>query len=85
MTDRVVLEIPSEIPHATRMTPEELRLELAVHLFQKGRLSFGKAREMSTLSIWEFLQLLGSRGIPLHYDLEDYDADLKTLRDLGRI
>lgn len=84
MQRTVPLEIPAEIPHAARMTREELRLELAVHLFQTGRLSFGKAREMAGLAVWEFLQLLGSRGIPLHYGPDDYEADLRTLEDLGR-
>ncbi|MDP2972079.1 MAG: UPF0175 family protein, partial [Deltaproteobacteria bacterium] len=45
MSSTIVIEIPREIIHATRMTPEELRRELAIHLFQQGKLSFGKARE----------------------------------------
>jgi predicted HTH domain antitoxin len=28
---------------------------------------------------------LGIRGIPIHYTLEDYQEDLATLRELGRI
>jgi predicted HTH domain antitoxin len=67
------------------MTPEELRRELAIHLFQQGRLSFGKAREMAGMTVWAFQQLLGSRGIPVHYDVEDYKKDLDTLRELGRL
>jgi predicted HTH domain antitoxin len=33
MSATISIEIPSEIAHAAKMTPEELRLELAVHLF----------------------------------------------------
>lgn len=84
MTAPISLEIPRGIVHATRMTPKEIRRELAVHLFEQGKLSFGKAREMTDLSVWTFQQLLGSRGIPSHYDLEDYAEDLDTLKDLGR-
>jgi len=29
--------------------------------------------------------LLGSRGIPVHYDLEDYEEDLATLKELGHL
>jgi len=65
------------------MTAEELRLELALHLFQQGTLSFGKAREMAQMNIWAFQQLLGSRGLPIHYGSEEYKADLKTLKELG--
>jgi len=29
--------------------------------------------------------LLGSRGNPVQYHIEDYKEDLRTLEDLGRI
>lgn len=80
----VSIEIPREILHVVRMTPEDLRTELAVYLFQQGKLSFGKAREMAGMTAWTFQQLLGSRGIPVHYDVEDYEQDLLTLKELRR-
>ena len=64
------------------MTPEELRIELALHLFQQGKLSFGKAREMSDMTVWAFQQFLGSRDIVVHYDAQEYEQDLATLRDI---
>ncbi|MBM3136137.1 MAG: UPF0175 family protein [Chloroflexi bacterium] len=85
MSSTITLEIPREVIHATRMTPQELRRELAIHLFQQGKLSFGKAREMVGMTFWAFQQLLGSRGIPVHYDLEEYEEDLATLQELGRL
>ena len=85
MSSTISIEIPREVVHATRMTPQELRQELAVYLFQQGKLSFGKAREMAGMTVWAFQQLLGSRGIPVHYEVEDYEADLTTLKELGRL
>jgi predicted HTH domain antitoxin len=85
MSETVAIEIPQEVLHAARMTREQLRLELAVHLFQEGRLSLGKAREMAGMTVWAFQQLLGSRGIPVHYDVEDYEEDLAALKRLGRL
>ena len=67
------------------MTPQELKQELAVHLFQLGKLSFGKAREMAGMTAWSFQQLLGARGIPVHYDVQEYEQDLITLQELGRL
>lgn len=64
------------------MTPDELKRELAVYLFQQGKLSFGKARELGAMTPWAFQQLLGARLIPVHYGLEDYEQDLATLRKL---
>jgi predicted HTH domain antitoxin len=85
MADMVSIEIPREILHSTRMTAEELGRELAVYLFQQGKLSFGKAREMTEMTAWAFQQLLGARGISIHYDVEDYEQDLATLKELERI
>jgi predicted HTH domain antitoxin len=79
----VSIQLPREILHAARMTSEELRCELALHLFQQGKLSFGKAREMAEMSVGAFQQLLGSRGIPVHYDLQEYAEDRNTLKELG--
>ena len=81
----ISIEIPSEIAHAAKLTPAELRLELAVHLFSTHRLSFGKAREMVGMTVADFQQLLGMRKIAPHYDLAEYQEDLETLSRLGRI
>jgi predicted HTH domain antitoxin len=85
MSSMVCLEIPREVLHSTRMTVDELRRELALRLYEQGKLSFGKAREMTGLSAWAFQQLLGSLDIPVHYDIADYEEDLATLRGLGRL
>jgi predicted HTH domain antitoxin len=85
MSLTVAIEIPQEVLHAARMTPEEMKRELAVLLFQQGKLSFGKAREMAGMTVWALQQLLGSRGITVHYDVADYEEDLATLKALGRL
>ncbi len=79
------LEIPRDILDSARLSLEELRIELAVHLFAQGRLGVGKAHELAGLSLWEFRQILASRRIPPHYELEDLADDAATLRDLGRL
>jgi len=83
MSATIAIEIPREIIHVTRMTPQVLKRELATYLFEQGKLSFGKARELAEMTVWELQHLLGSRGIPIHYDVEDYEEDLATLRELG--
>ena len=85
MSSTIAIEIPLEILHATRMTPDEMRRELAIYLFQQGKLSFGKARELAGMTAWAFQQLLGSKSIPVHYDVEDYEADRATLKEIGRV
>ena len=85
MSGTVSIKIPREIIRSTRMTPQELKQILAVSLFQQGKLSFGKAREMAGMTVWDFQQLLGNRKITVHYNIEDYEEDLQTLKSLGRL
>lgn len=85
MSSTISIEIPREVVHAARMAPQDLRRELAIYLYHQGKLSFGKAREMAGMTVWSFQQLLASREIPVHYDTEDYEEDLTTLKELGRL
>ena len=85
MSSKISIEIPGEVVHAARMTSQELRRELAISLFQQGKLSFGKARELADMTIWAFQHLLASREIPVHYDVDEYEKDLITLKELGRL
>jgi len=80
-----VLEVSQDVLDSARLTPSELKVEIAVHLYTQGRLSIGKARELAGLTLWEFRQLLASRRIPPHYDEGDLDEDAATLRELGRL
>ena len=77
-----MLEISQDVLDSARMTPAELKVEMAVHLYAQGRLSIGKARELAGMTLWEFRQLLASRRIPPHYTATDLDEDLATLREL---
>lgn len=79
------MEVSQQIPDSARLTPSELKVELAVHLYAQGRLSVGKARELAGLTLGEFRQLLASRSTPPHYDETDLDEDVATLRELGRL
>lgn len=81
----VTIRIPQTVLYATQMTPEELRRELALYLFQQGKLSFGKARELAGMQVWDFQALLSQRGIAVHYDLAEYAEDLQALKELGWI
>ncbi|HEX3127257.1 MAG TPA: UPF0175 family protein [Thermoanaerobaculia bacterium] len=77
------IEIPQDVLDSARMTVDQIRIELAAHLYAQGRLSLGKAHELAGLSLWEFRQLLGLRHIGPHFDAEDLSQDLETLRHLS--
>ena len=78
---KLVLEIPEDVRIALRLPPDEveqeLRKELALALYQRQILSFGKARKLAQLTRWEFEELLGQRKIPRHYSADDLQEDVK--------
>jgi len=84
---KLTLEIPDNIAEALRVPPTErlpgLCQELAIRLYQKGILSFAKARELAEMTKWQFHELLGQEGIERSYDLKELEADLETLEYLG--
>jgi len=79
--EKLILEISDEVRLALRLPPgemeRELRKELALALYQRQVLSFGKARALACLTRWEFEELLGQRKIPRHYTEEDLHEDLR--------
>ena len=58
----------------------ELRSELAVALYQRRALPFGKARALAQMTRWEFEELLGQRRIPRQYLEEDLEEDIRYAR-----
>jgi predicted HTH domain antitoxin len=85
MSDQRALLISQDILDAARLTAEEAKQELALSLYASGRLSIGKARELASMTLWEFRQLLATRRIPPHYTIEDLQDDWGTLQDTGRL
>ena len=81
-SEKTGLAIPAEIVEATHMSVSELKQEIAVMLFQNHKLTLGQASKLADMSQYQFQHLLASRKIPIHYGIEDFKADLKTLEDI---
>jgi predicted HTH domain antitoxin len=78
--------ISNEILQASGLTASEFRQEIALHLFETGRLSLNYASQLAQIHPSAFRQLLKQRQIPLYsYDVEDFQIDLKNLTALGRL
>jgi len=81
----VSVVISDEILQTARLSADELKQEIAILLFEKNRLTLGQASRVAEMSQLRFQHLLASLGIPVHYGIEDFEADVATLRDLGRL
>lgn len=77
--------IPDEVLRSARLSEDELRRELAIMLFERERLTLAQAARLAGLDRLRFQHLLASRGISVHYDVAEFEADLNTLRDMGRL
>lgn len=77
------ITIPDSIFYAAKMTEEELRLEIALMLYKQEKISSGRVRAWTGLTVLEFQHELAKRELCLNYDVEDFQADMKALESLG--
>jgi len=64
------------------MTEDELKLEIAIMLYKQEKISSGKARAWTGLTVIEFQHELAKRGLFINYDVEDFESDIRTLQSM---
>jgi predicted HTH domain antitoxin len=79
-----VLIISDEILRNAKMSPAQLRQELAVYLYSKNKLSFGQARKLAGLDVLEFQELLYKSDVSVHYDVNALEADFKAIQSTAK-
>lgn len=77
------LLISDELIQASGLSEAELLQELVLLLFQREKLTLGKASRILGVTQLEFQALLASRNLYVHYDVEDLHEDVKNLQELG--
>ena len=77
--------IPDSLLETAHMSESELRQEIAILLYQKERITLAQASRFAEMGRLPFQHLLASRGIPVHYGVEDFQQDLDTLHRLERL
>lgn len=65
--------------NAAHISEEELRLEIAILLYQQGRFSMGQAARFAEMNRILFQRELGKRELPVNYGVADFEEDLETL------
>ena len=74
------LTISDEFLETAKISEGELKLEIAIILFQQEKITLGTASQFAGMNQLEFQRILGSRKIPIHYGIEDLHQDLQTLQ-----
>ena len=75
----MALIIPDSVLSRAHLSGEDLLTDLACYMYDKGRLSFGKASELSGLNYLQFQKALAERKIDIKYSEQDLDTDLRNL------
>lgn len=80
---QISLEIPDNLSKVNKLNEKDWLREIAISLFQKELITLGRASKIAQMEQIEFQKLLSERGICVHYDIEDFEQDIKHLQDKG--
>ncbi|MBI3116346.1 MAG: UPF0175 family protein [Thaumarchaeota archaeon] len=62
----------------------EVKMEIAVDAYIKGKTSLEKSSEMSGVSLWSFLDELRRRNVSLKYSLADAESEIQKIIERRR-
>ncbi len=76
----MTIEISDRILTNSGLTPEEIRLKLAILLFQEEKLTLAQASKLAGLHQIQFQRELTKRDISIHYGIEEFNRDIETIK-----
>ena len=81
---RKILRLLAGSRLGNRPEADRVKIALAIHLFQEGVVSIGKAAELAGEPRASFEWFLVQMGIPtVRYELSGYEEDLRTIAKLS--
>ena len=77
------VKVPADIARIVRAKDlsKAVRELIALELYREGLISLGKAAEIAGLSLWEMMELMARKGVPIRYGPEDLEEDLRSLEE----
>jgi len=76
------IEIPDHLLRKTGISAEDLMLRIAIEFFKEEQLTLGQAARLAGLHQMQFQKELAKRKIPIHYDVKEFEEDMRTLDKL---
>ena len=58
----------------------EWKKEHSINLYKEGKFSGEQAAKFAEISLWEFFDLLKEKKVPLNYDLEEFERELRNIK-----
>ena len=78
----MTIEIPDTAIEFSSLDEQQFKIELAIFLFEKEIFTLGQASEFTGMYQFEMQKKLAERNIAMHYDVEEFLEDVKTLEQL---
>jgi len=85
MKERCRSQSQDEVLTAAHISEPEVKQELALALFQQERLTLAQASRLAEMPQLTFQALLAERQIPVHYGVQEFREDLRTIRQTDRL
>jgi predicted HTH domain antitoxin len=76
------LTLIDNIVLSANLSEADMRLALAIGLFQEDRITLAQAARLCGMDRLAFQHQLAARQIPIHYGEEELAADLRTIESL---
>lgn len=85
---KIEIEFPEELLLNLKQSGEEfkkeVKLTMAIELYKKGKLSLGKAAELSGFSKIGFIDMLNFRGEPVfNYTESEIESEIQNIKTLS--
>lgn len=74
------LDISTVIRRFLAKSIAEWKIDYSLEKYSKGEFSFGEAVKFAEINAFDFPNILKQRKIPINFDVEELEADLKTLK-----
>jgi predicted HTH domain antitoxin len=76
------LTLSDDVILSANLSEADLRLALALALFQDGRITLAQGARLASLDRLAFQQQLAARKLQIHYGEEELDSDMRTIESL---
>lgn len=60
---------------------KEKKVQEALSLYSKGKITMWKGARIAGLSLWEMMGIIAERKIPMPYGIKELEEDLKGLKE----
>lgn len=76
------LDLPNNLISSTAYSEQDLKIDVAVMLYQRKLLTLARAANWVDMTRLQFQKILAERNVPINYTEADFDIDLKSINSM---